>query len=525
MLALFASAPLAVVFSAACGSGGADSSGTGDDDDDGSGGTPTPEPTPTPPDGDDDVFTVAPASSVDTVYVANPENDNVVRIFVPTRQIDVIETGRTPLDLRVSPDGTRVTTFNASSHDVSIISTTSLAETRLDVRPVTNQMITSPLATHGVCIWTAERDETGEVDGAQNPGEVSIVDFENQTVVSSVMGFKPRGVGFTADDTRAFVLSDGLLASIDLTSPTKPKTLIPLSANPTTAPAAKEIAIAPDGSSALVLSEASGNALTLVDLGTGALTTISVGSAGTIATDLDLSADGRFYAVASAGATASTVDLLDRDNAFAKTTVLIPGAAGSLEPSPDDEELWVFSKNAMDERIWRIDLAADLGGPNPVVTEYALVKPVRSVFVARNGAGAVILHRFTDVVDGVPSGESDYEDAHVMSVLDPDAGGGVPLLSSVALDDAPDQVAVTSDGTWAFAQLPISNTALVASLTSLLVDPLPLGSKPLFVGAVEGSHTGYVLQKHPLGRISFLDPDALDVDTITGFEINAEIDQ
>ena len=521
--ALFVAAPLCVVFSAACAGGGAaDASGAGDDDDDDDGSTATP--TPTPPEGDDDVFTVAPGSAAALVYVANPENDNVIRIDTITRDIDVIAVGRKPVDLRVSPDGARVVTFNSLSHDVSIIDAGTMVETRLPVRPVTNMLISSPLSTHGVAIWTAARDATGQVEGSQNPGEVSIVDYVAQTVVSSVMGFKPRGVGFTADDTRAFVLSDGLLAAIDLTNPAKPKTLIPLAADPTTAPPAKEIAIAPDGTSALVLSETGGNALTLVDLATGALTPVGVGTAGTIATDLDLSSDGRFYLVASAGAVSSTIDLLDRDNAFAKTTVTIPGAAGSVEVSPDDEEIWVFSKNALDERIWRVDLEADAGGPNPVVTEYALVKPVRAVFVAPNGSGIVILHRFTDVNDGVPSGESDYADDDVMSVLDPDAGGGVPLLSSVALDDEPDQVAVTSDGQWAFAQLPDAQIALVASLTTLLVDPLPVGSKPLFIGAVQSGHTGYVLQKHPLGRISFIEPDTLDIDTVTGFEINAEID-
>ena len=206
-VALFVAAPAAVVFSSACGSGGDVPDAAGDDDDDDDGGSPTPEPTPTPPEGDDDVFTVAPGSAAEVVYVANPENDNVVRIDTVSREIDVIPVGRKPLDLRVSPAGERVVTFNSLSHDVSIIDAATMEETRLDVRPVTNQMISSPLATHGVCIWSAARDATGQVDGAQNPGEVSIVDFVSGTVVSSVMGFKPRGVGFTEDDTRAFVLS------------------------------------------------------------------------------------------------------------------------------------------------------------------------------------------------------------------------------------------------------------------------------------------------------------------------------
>lgn len=519
---LFLAAFALVASVSACGAGDEADFAAGDDDDGGDP-TPTPGPSPTPPEGDDDVFTVAPGTAASFVWVANPENHNLVRIHALTREIDVVEVGLEPLDLRVSPDGARVVTFNASSHDVSIVDTATLAETRVPVRPVTNQMITSPLATHGVCIWNSARDEDGTVEGSQNPGEVSIVDFVSGTVVSSVMGFRPRGVAFTEDDSRALVLSDGLLASIDLTDPAKPKVLIPLAADPTTAPPAKEIAIAPDGSSALVLSEAGGNALTLVDLAGGALTPVAVGDAGTIATDLELTADGRFYAVASAGASASVLDVFDRANGFARTSIAIPGHAGSIEPSPDDDELWVFSRSALDERIWRVQLEAGAEGPAPIVTEYALVKPVRSVFVAPGGTSVVILHRFTDVADGVPAGEEVYADSHVMSVLDPDAGGGVPLLSSIALPDAPDQVAVTSDGAWAFVQMPLAEVALVASLSTLLVDPLPLGSKPLFIGAVQEGHTGFVLQKHPLGRISFLEPSTLDIDTVTGFEINAEI--
>ena len=111
-----------------------------------------------------------------------------------------------------------------------------------------------------------------------------------------------------------------------------------------------------------------------------------------------------------------------------------------------------------------------------------------------------------------------------MTVLDVDAGGGIPLTSAVALEAPPDAVAVTSDGAWAFAQIPASRTALVIDLGSLLVDALPLASTPLFVGAVDEGHLGYVLQRHPLGRITFIAPDTMDVDTVTGFEINGEIE-
>jgi len=151
------------------------------------------------------------------------------------------------------------------------------------------------------------------------------------------------------------------------------------------------------------------------------------------------------------------------------------------------------------------------------------VKPVRSVFVAPAGGGVVVLHRFEDVHDGSPANEDSFTNDDVMTVIDPDTGGGVPLLSPVALAGPPDAVAVTGDGAWAFAQIPGDDLALVIDLGSLLVDPISLSSKPLFVGAVPAAHTGYVLQQHPLGRLTFIEPDPFDVQTVTGFEINGEI--
>lgn len=501
------------------------SGGAAGDYDDAGGPTPTPQPTAsptaTPDEGDDEVFTVAPVSAADFVFVANPENDDVARIETATRAVDVLPVGNYPLDLRVAPDGSQLATFNALSHDVSVVALPDPVETRLPVREVANRLHTSPLATHGVAVYDPARAGTGGPSASQNPGEVSVVDLVARTVTSSVMGFQPRGVAFAADDTRAFVLSDGLIASIDLTQPSKPKTLIPLVADPTTAPPAQEIQVSPDGTSALVLSA---TGLTLVDLVSGTRTPLSVGAAGTTATDLELTHDGRYYVVASLGTSGSFVDVFDRQNAFARTAVSIPGPAGSMETAPDADELYVFSRSAADERIWRVALNSAPGGPSPVLTEYSLVKPVRSVFIAPDGGGVVILHRFEDVADGVPSGESAYAEDDVMTVLDVDAGGGVPLLSAVALPGPPDAVAVTSDGAWAFAQIPASGHALVIDLASLLVDPVSLSSTPLFVGAVDGAHTGYVLQKHPLGRLTFIEPATLDVATVTGFEINAEIE-
>jgi hypothetical protein len=64
---------------------------------------------------------------------------------------------------------------------------------------------------------------------------------------------------------------------------------------------------------------------------------------------------------------------------------------------------------------------------------------------------------------------------------------------------------------------------------SRLVDDVLVPSYPVHVGVMpEGPvlpvPVAWVSQDHPLGRISFVDPDTLAVQTVTGFELNSEIE-
>ncbi len=49
-------------------------------------------------------------------------------------------------------------------------------------------------------------------------------------------------------------------------------------------------------------------------------------------------------------------------------------------------------------------------------------------------------------------------------------------------------------------------------------------NSPIFGGIVTELGLAFVLQEHPLGRISFIDVDTLHVDTITGFLLNGGIE-
>jgi hypothetical protein len=76
-----------------------------------------------------------------------------------------------------------------------------------------------------------------------------------------------------------------------------------------------------------------------------------------------------------------------------------------------------------------------------------------------------------------------------------------------------------------------SNYFEVLDYATLLHEQIELASPPEFLGvlpdrnAVDGVEApAWVSQSHPLGRISFYDPEDGSVETLTGFELNAGIE-
>lgn len=484
-------------------------------------GDPTPAPTATPPEGDDDAFSILPAGSDQYVFIANPVNDNVARIKIaPPVSIDIIPVGDRPEELLVSPDDSFFATFNAGSSTVTRQPIPDGDQRTYPVREGVNHLELSPQGTHGFS-WYVD----ALAQGTQQPtSDVSLIDFTvdpeadpDGAVFSGFIGPQPRQVGWAPDDSAAFVLANDRITAIDLDVAGKPRTPIPLGLASNLA--AKEMVLSANADSALVLAE-NLDTLILVDLINLTTSSVTVGPAGggTSPTDLDVTPDGQFFVVANVGDPTSQIDLIDTVTA-ARTEIPISGVAGSVEVSPDSQTLYVFSKGALDERLFRVDIS----NPGaPVIDEFPLVKPVRSVYVTPDSQSLVILHRFEDVADGDPFGEEQFADDDVVTLVQLD-----PVLPSFyphSLVEEPAQVAVTPDGSYAYFMMEQTMRAASADLGSLLLDDVELSATPLFIGAVDDNHTGYVLQKHPLGRITFVRQAApgYTVQTITGFELNAQ---
>ena len=63
----------------------------------------------------------------------------------------------------------------------------------------------------------------------------------------------------------------------------------------------------------------------------------------------------------------------------------------------------------------------------------------------------------------------------------------------------------------------------VASMPSLQIAKYPLASQPIAAGIVAGADRGFVAQKHPDGRITFVDFKTGEVRTLTGFELASQV--
>jgi hypothetical protein len=90
----------------------------------------------------------------------------------------------------------------------------------------------------------------------------------------------------------------------------------------------------------------------------------------------------------------------------------------------------------------------------------------------------------------------------------------------------------SSNGNFGFFIMEDEPYLIMLDYASLLPYPYELKSEPIYVGVLPDLDINdadepptWVSQEHDLGRISFFDPDDESLETITGFELNSEIEQ
>jgi hypothetical protein len=476
------------------------------------------------------------------VWIANPTSGRVAYVDATTLEVHTVEAGNAPTFLAPIPSATddAVIVFNVLSDDATLLRARGTVLTTQTFKGLAHGANAWAVSAGGqwAIAWT---DATRVANASKTQGfqDISLINLAaaDPTKAKTVLavGFRPAAVAFSADGKRAFAVTQDGISIVDLAATSGPQVVgnVALTDDPTQDADTRDVSITPDGRLAVIRRE--GNAaLMIVDLATGIRTALDLGGA---ITDVDLTQSGdRAVAVVRdlsrvvivpLGTAAPTDDSLIR--------VDIPGETiGSVVLTADGTQAVLYSNAVADQRLTVLSL-----GATPAYHVVKLHAPVLSAFVAPDGQNAVVIH--SDVSQPADGGVATDGGVHTDAAAPqtpPRTPMALPAFSLVPLDGVrPARLQETQTPPRAVAIAPTSNRALLTvlddarqiygvymgSFPSLEVKLFPLASPPIAVGVVAAAGRGFVAQKHPEGRITFLGLDSGDARTLTGFELGARV--
>ncbi len=460
---------------------------------------------------EDDELALFPAATERYVFVANPDRDTVSRIGVSSLDVLTVGVGAEPISVLTTPDYSTAVTFNATAESVSIVDAQTLAVSDVGVRANFNKMVMSPDGQWVLCFHDVDSDEEGSGDDAVTSfNEVSLVNLDSEEHWPIVVGFNPRQVQFSADGSVAAVVSDQALAIIDLWSADPGDiAVVEIAEDAADPPQAEEVVLTPGGEFAVVRQYAE-DELVLVDLDTLDVSRFPVGSN---PTDLDLSPDGTLlYVVAR---TSQEVSWFEAD----APSVLVGGVdlpsgelIGSLQLTSDGRRGVLYTTASLEDRYTTWDLDSD------EMEVRNLVKPIDTLALSPSGESMMIFHTQSNASGADPA--SNFYNAWALSLIDLDDH----RANRLELPAEPSGYAQSDDGDFGFFIMEGEPYLEVLAYDTLLYEQLELHAEPLYVGVLPDTSVAYVDQEHDLGQLSFYDAAADVLETITGFELNAEIE-
>jgi hypothetical protein len=458
----------------------------------------------------------APVATGTFVWIANPTSGRVAYINAATLEINVVEAGNAPTYIAPIPDADEdvAIVLNVLSYDATILRAkgTNLSAESLPVPSSGNAWAVSGDGRWAIA-WTDSRrvEKADPIDGFQ---DITVLDLKEGATHSTALtvGYRPVAIAYDTAGTRAFaVTQDGItVVSLDSAQPAVTKN-IKLSDKPVDDATTRDVAITPDGSYAIVRRDGE-PVVGVFSLASGARTDVTLPAP---PTDLDLSPDGS-VAVAVIRDT-SEVALLPIPGVVAnpgvfpliKVTDAIIGSASLAQKSP----LAFLYTNAVPSSLLAV-LDTSKAAPTPKILQ--LWAPIKAVFPTEDAAHAIILH------DTGGQGASEYPAAMSVAPVAADLPAKI-----TGLDSPPVSVAVSPTGHRALIatgdEANPSYRLYIASMPSLQIVKQPLASQPIAAGIVAGADRGFVAQKHPDGRITFVDFKTGEVRTLTGFELASQV--
>lgn len=475
----------------------------------------------------------APISSQRYVYVAMTAQDELARIDGETLAVRSTKVGEAPRVVATIPGGDGAVVLDSVNGTATIVRPQGETDSIrvLGTLQRLNRLDVDPTGRFAV-IWfdLAKAIAEGGIGGIGSFQDVTVIALAPgaEKAVNLTVGFRPRNVQFDAAGTRAYVVTQDGVSVIDLAYATdhEPSIVPPIPVvDPTVPPDDVEVQILATGEYAAVR-QANHAALRVVNVGSlpGLAFQIALASP---PTDIDLAPDGaRVYAVQRDAKRLSIIDVPgDAQNPSGVESIDLTNATlGSLVLSRDGTRALLYTNAALDERITVVKL--DVAG-YPRQT-WPLKKSVRAVGISPAGDTALLLNAKAFGDPGTATNFDDYIDkSYGYTLLDLATGFGKLQITPVdpgAFSYAPDgkKVYVALDGGDAVSA---TRALQVVTTQTGVVTTKQLGSPPASVGILPGAAQAFVAQRHPLGRVSFLDLTSDAVRTVTGFDLNSQVVQ
>ena len=462
----------------------------------------------------------APSGGYRYVYVALTNLDTIARVDSETLDVASIPVGDIPSHLATVQGEDVAVVLNVGSSTVSILRTTGGVDdvVSLPTPPRLNRLVLSPLGSSAIAYFELVDPRADDIGSFQDLAVIRLDEGEEEVINVSV-GFRPRRVIFSEDDRFAYVITEDGVSTVDLdaavegyVAPTVPVTLNPFEEGRPT-----EVIVASDGSYAF----ARWDGLSLVrsiDLETGEIVDTPLPG---VPTDIDLSETGeQLVAVVRETSQVAMIEVPHGigDPESIRLVECAPLTVGSAVLIPGSSQILVFTNATNQEAIALVDL--ETGD----VQATLLRKAVRAVAISPDGRNALVMH---SRLPGEPLATDDFETQFDKR----------PGFSLISLETMFVKLQLTEADAGSFTFFPDGSSAYVIvadragslreidriDLDSFLVTPLNVGSHPVEIGNVPGTHRVYVSQDHPMGRLSFIDVRSGEVRTVTGFELNSQI--
>lgn len=481
-----------------------------------------------------------PASSRDHVFALSPDA-NAVAVIDPLRlEVQAIPLPSEPLDLAVLPGEDAILVLSRAGAALSLLSLGDDGP-KLSIRKLPRKLSSlslSPDASWAV-VWTRD----GQALDAGAEGLVLLVDVGRlrdgtpDAAIERVAGRRHTDVVFRSDPSGAardaVVVGKEEIAVFDLSDPASQPTPARVELPATHAEiATRRVAASPDGAFVLIASLVSPDLL-VFDVEGRSLRALVLPAP---PSDLAVGPGGRLALLplrsASKAAWFTLPDALGDPGAIRVADVSLPGAAcetpgcvvapGQARLSPDGTFALLFTSAQQAKSFGRLDLAT---GDWRVFDR--IRKEVRTIAIAPTGSHAIVLHRPRPDSTAADQYEREVDRAEGYSVVALESGAGQLVLT----DQVPPLDAVFAGGSRYAAVTLRSDAASVFRLDSidletLVSTPLRLSSAPEYAGPLAPSLDGriWVTQVHPAGRISFVDLASRSTRTLTGYELNGEIE-